>query len=191
MHYRRAFFNSSHDYEQMVLLQNQNLFSNLNKEERRDGFLLTAFTAEDFFHMNQDLCVMLAVSQKENQEKIHGYLCANIFIKNSRFEFIKTMYEFSQNISYKQKLLSQYKAFVPSPICIDKINRGTNVFFRLCNKLLQSKFITDDYELAVTLISVNNTKSMKACCGIGFKQVGQFYLGDNLFVLLILDLLWI
>ena len=55
-----------------LAIQNGNLHANLTEEQRRDGFLSAAFTAEQFAQMAREVAVMVA----DDSGQVCGYLCA-------------------------------------------------------------------------------------------------------------------
>jgi hypothetical protein len=180
MKYRRVV---SSDFQKMVELQNQNLYSVLSEEEQRDGVLLTAFREEDFRLMDQDLCIVVAL---EASEKLCGYLCASSLDPNSDFLFIRRMAERCVDLYHRGKALIHYKICIASPICIDRDHRGNLVFLKLCNALLER--LPETYELAITLISVKNSKSLSSCLAINFRIIDRFWVAENEFFLLVYEL---
>lgn len=178
MDYRRL---QLHDIPQVLALQERNLFANLNMEECSDGFLLRAFSEADFLKMDQELCVIVAVTE----ETIVGYLCASVLSIHSSLPSIVSLYTACQSLTYKEKPLTEYRAFVPSPLCIERDYRGKNIFASLCNAVLAS--LPSDYELAITFISIDNTKSLLAARAVGFQTIGQFLLDERLFWILVYE----
>lgn len=180
MDYRRACKDS--DYQQIEVLQNQNLLSQLTPEEAKAGFLLRAFSADDFRRMNADLCVMLAWDQ---QERLAGYLCANVLTEDSPFEFVRALYQQAKTVQYHGKRLTQYQVFIASPLCIDRPYRGTSLFFQLASAMLNSPQITSDYDLILTFVSVDNERSLNACRGLSFEPLEIFSIGSLRYWLLV------
>ena len=182
MIYRRPLEN---DYSQMLALQNRNLVWELTPEEAKQGCLLRAFSLDDFRAMDAELCVMLAFNA---DQQLAGYLCATRLIENSRFEVIQRIYQHCKKVSYHGKSLLQYKAFIASPMCIERAYRGTSLFFDLCSEMLKSPQITSDYELILTFVSVDNMQSLRACRRLSFQPIEIFNIKDLRYWLLVQEI---
>lgn len=181
----------SSDFPHCVALQNQNMVGVLSPKEQQAGCLLRAFSLEDFEYMHQGLGVYVAVQAG----KICGYLCANVLNPEPlgpRLLFMQRISEECQKILYGGKRLCEYRSFVPSPMCIDREYRGSRLFLDLCNTVLRGVSPPEDpekhYELAITLVSVNNARSLQSCLAIAFEIVDKFYVGQYEYFLLVCDL---
>jgi hypothetical protein len=121
----------------------------------------------------------LPPGERRNQKlgKLIGYLCINDFNKNSTLEFIRNLYAHCEFLKYKNKLIKEYKTFVPSPLCIDVSYRGTPLFLNL--SMAAMNHISADYNLGLTIISENNSRSLTACKGIGFEEISEFRFKNN------------
>ena len=196
----------SSDFPHCVALQNQNMVGVLSPKEQQAGCLLRAFSLEDFEYMHQSLGVYVSVQGG----KVCGYLCANSLeprlhsgstLKLSpeslkpvefRLLFMQRIFEQTQKILYQGKLLAEYVSFIPSPMCIVREYRGSRLFLDLCNTVLRAVSPPEDpekhYELAITLVSVNNARSLQSCLAIAFEIVDTFYVGQYEYFLLVCDL---
>lgn len=114
MEYRRA--QSVEDFQKIIELQNKNLPRVLSDIEKKDGFLSGEFTIEQFQAMNNDLCVMVCF----DNEHLCGFLVAASIEFNQQFPLAKAMTDCFSKVSYKDKLLTEYKPFISGPGCIDK-----------------------------------------------------------------------
>ena len=180
MEYRRP--STQQDYEQMVELQNRNLFSVLAPAERLDGFLNTSFTVSDFQQMNQSIGVIVAV--EDNQVK--GYLCAASLEYYRSFPFPAACIYQADKIQHQTRVLSDYRVCLVNPICIDQAYRGGEVFMRLCQAMLEVLAQTD-YEIALAFVAKANTRSLHACQKM-MNVVGQFSKNGHAFSILIRNL---
>ncbi len=176
MEYRRP---NPEDFQQIVELQNRNLRLNLSADDLTDGFLGTAFTIDQFKEMDRSIAVVVAI---EN-DKICGYLCASTPEFNESTPAPSAMLKACSRITYKGKVLTDYKFFVATPICIDKKYRGTGVYIGLCQKILE--LIPHEHELAVGFIHTENHRHLKAREKMDLEIVGQFSLGENTFHIIV------
>jgi hypothetical protein len=167
------------DFEQLVDLQNRNLISILNESEQLTGFLATAFTRQQFQEMDRELCISVCV----DAGMIRGYLCASTLEFNKNFIFPAAMIAHASHILYNKKPLLSYRCFVSSPVCIEREYRGGGVFKRLCKKLIEH--IPEEYELAISLISMQNNRSLDASTAVGMQIVAEFSLDGKSFWILV------
>ena len=179
MKYCRPF---PHHFDLLVALQNKNLISALNETERKEGFLSTAFTKEQFQLMDHLLGIIVCL---EN-DIVCGYLCATTIEFNLAFPIPAAMIENCANLQYKDRPLNSYQYVVASPSCIDKNYRGKDIFVNLCKKL--SAIIPAQYELTVSLVSTKNNTSLAAVKKIGLKPIQQFVKDGEEFWILVCEL---
>lgn len=178
MEFRRPLNN---DFEKMVTLQNENLFSVLQQSEKQNGFLSAAFTAKQFQTMDNDLCVVVCAEE----EKIIGYACASSIDYNKKIPLIAIMLKHFSEINFKNKMLSEYNSFVYGPACIDKPFRGKGIL-EVLFKNLQKSILQEhpQLELLTTIISTDNERSVSAHKKLGMEIVGQFEFSNQAFWIL-------
>jgi hypothetical protein len=179
INFRRA---QVEDFEKMVELQNRNLVSFLKENERGDGFLSTAFTAEQFQEMNKSIGVAVAY----DDEKLCGYLCCSTIEFNKKFPFPAAAIKNCDQVFYKEKPINSYNCFMANPLCIDKNYRGEGVIIELCNKALD--FIPQHYELALSFIADANQRSLSASKKVGMQPIEKFSSAGNDFWIVVRDL---
>lgn len=175
MEYRRPL---PEDFSQILDLQNKNLFSALTSSDRKDGFLSTAYTKDQFLEMDRTLGAVVGVEA--------GKVCGYIFAGTEKFyrNFIRASALLDQcaKISYRGKPLTSYRFFIANPICIDKDYRGADVYVRLCDKLLET--VPKDYDLVLGFISIENTRHLSAVKKVKMEVVGEFQSGEEKFCIL-------
>ncbi|EKD55365.1 MAG: acetyltransferase, GNAT family [uncultured bacterium] len=173
---------SPHHFEQIFSLQNKNLISVVDQKDRQNGFLSTIFTQEQFQVMNKSLGIMVALKN----DVVCGYLCATTIEFNQAFSFPAAMIKNCEDLFYQNRSLNAYQYFIASPMCIDKNFRGKEVFLNLCKALLA--IIPKQYELAVSLISTENNRSLSASKKAGAKIIKQFEEQNKKFWILLFEL---
>ena len=171
-----------HHFDQIVALQNKNLFSALVQKERSGGFLYTAFTKEQFQSMDNSLGIIVALEG----DAVCGYLCATTNDFNQEFPFPAAMIRHCAHLSYKDQDLKSYPYFIANPLCIDQFYRGTEVFLNLCKAVLA--IIPRQYEIAISLISTENNRSISACKKAGAKFIHPFEQDEKKFWIILFDL---
>ncbi|PWY55408.1 N-acetyltransferase [Legionella qingyii] len=178
MKYERPLLN---DFEQIVVLQNENLISRLSSSEKADGYLSEAFSVEQLKSMDEDICVFVC----KDKERVCGYICVNSVEYNKNIPLVASMLDCFPDITYQGKPLSTYNIAISGPVCIDKAYRGQGLFFNLYNKL--SEFLLNErpeLELYVVLISSQNLRSVNAHKKLGMEDVGAFSFDKNDFLIM-------
>ncbi len=90
------------------------------------------------------------------------------------------------SITYKDRPLTDCKAFISDPVCIDKNYRGQNILEKLVQETLA--FLSkqpDAPNLLTTFISNNNLRSINAHQKMGMDIVDQFKFNEQVFSILI------
>jgi hypothetical protein len=167
------------DYEQLVALQEATLVSNLSDAEKADGFLSRTFTAEELKAMDTDLCIVVC----ENNGSVQGFLATGTLEYNGQFDLPSTMIARFNQVNYEDKLLSAWASFIAGPVAIDKSARGTGAFQGMYHELF--RIIPEKYDLATTLISTVNTRSLRAHEKIGYESVDGFNWNNRDYIILV------
>jgi hypothetical protein len=179
MEYRRA---KNRDYTQMVALQEANLVSNLSVDEKQDGFLSRTFSAEELKEMNEDLCIVVGV----DDGTVKGLLATGTTEYNSQFDLPSAMIARYHQVAFKEKPLADWVSFVAGPVVVDKSARGTGAFRGLYDELF--RILPAEFQLAVTLISTVNGRSLSAHEKIGYQRVDGFTWNGREFVILVREI---
>lgn len=176
MNYRKPI---GDDFEKMVQLQNKYLKSVLSTEEQANGFLSVAFTADQFRAMDKDLCIAVC---SDDQDQLRGYLCSSTPQFNQQFPLLASMINRFPHIQYRNKPVSTYHSFLTGPGCVDKKFRGQGIYLNLYQKLFE--MIPPEYEIALTMISDDNPRSLNGSKNSGREVLGQFEFNGKLFWIL-------
>ncbi len=156
-------------------LQKRNLPRNLTDSEiKSQGFVTVVHSLEDLNKMNDYEKHLVA---KDN-DRVIGYLLA--MTKNSRNDIpvLMPMFDLFDNISYHGKLVSDYNYLVVGQVCFDKDYRGLGLLdksYEAYKTLFQKKYV-----FAITEISVNNVRSIKAHQRVGFVELNRYTDTNNL-----------
>lgn len=155
------------DFEKMVELQNGNLITTLG-DQKSDGFLSAAFTAEQFTEFRESVAVIVAV----DDTSVVGFACA------STVEFCKqnplpaSMIARFAGIVIGGKNLAELRSVICGPICVAKNFRGKGIFEELYSTLFRS--VGNDFDVALALVSTENPRSIKAHEKIAMTSVDNF-----------------
>src|SRR3990167_8856492 len=104
------------DFAEIMALQNRNLLAHLDLPDQQQGFLLTAFSEEQFKAMDREIAVVVAV----DHGKICAYLAASTAHFNQTVPFPATMLNYCAHLHFQGKPLNSYQLVIPNPLCIAK-----------------------------------------------------------------------
>jgi L-amino acid N-acyltransferase YncA len=165
------------DFEKMVPLQNQNLATALSDDQKSDGFLSAAFTAEQFKRMSESVAVVVALDATD----VIGFVCASTAEFNSSSPLPAAMIARFPEVMIGTQRLDKLKSFVAGPVCVDKNYRGQGVFEGLYAELFENSPV--EYQVALALISTANPRSVRAHAKLGMEVVDSFlFAGREFFI---------
>lgn len=163
-------------------LQAKNLVTNLNDDEKKDGFVTTPFSIDQI----RDLIELQGVFIALDDKKVVSYvMCASwqYWIQWPMFEY---MASFLDTLEYKGKKLTFENSYQYGPICIDKEYRGTGLFkdiFEFARKEMNKR-----YPILVTFINKINKRSYEAHVRkLGLEVITEFEFNNNNFYELVYD----
>lgn len=153
-------------FEQIVQLQNQNLYKSLSTEQQeQQGFVFAEHTVPLLQIMAAQIPQVIALYKN----KVIGYNLAMTAAMENELPSLAPMFrEFHKN-QYLGKPLIDYKFFVGGQVCVDKDFRGLGLLSKLYNATANE--VEEDYELCITEVAVRNTKSLKIHQKMGFEVV--------------------
>ena len=159
----------------LVELQNKNSIAINATLDRQDGVLASAFSAEDFAAINNDLAIVVCVHGEP--AKLLGFVCCSRPAFNQGAGLPKAMMARFDQTQFGGKSLTQWSCVIVGPVCVDKASRGTGVFEGLYEKLWQ--LIPAPYEIALALVSTTNPRSLSAHKKLAMIEVDQFIYNDK------------
>ncbi|WP_184549175.1 GNAT family N-acetyltransferase [Mucilaginibacter sp. FT3.2] len=153
-------------FEQILQLQNQNLYKSLSPEQQeQQGFVFAEHTVALLQLMAAQIPQVIAL----HQNKVIGYNLAMTAAMETELPSLEPMFREFHKSRYKGKVLTAYKLFVGGQVCVDKDFRGLGLLSKLYNAT--ANLVDDDFELCVTEIAVRNTNSLKIHQKMGFEVV--------------------
>jgi len=174
--FRRA---KPEDFPAILKHQSANYVGNLSLEERGEGFLSAEFTPDQVAEMASDLGIIVVGDFKS----VFGYLCSHRCEFNHRSPVLAKMIETFDRVRYEGRPLRSYKVFIYGPACIDRPHRGRGLLRGLYEAL--KKEVAGKFEVGITFVARNNPHSLRAhVVGLGMAEVGEFEIGDNVYVIL-------
>jgi len=157
------------DLLQIINLQKDNLSNGLsNVEKNNQGFVTVSHSLKDLLKMQQyEQNVIL-----KDKDKIVGYLLA--MTKNSKLDLpiLIPMFEIFDEIYIQSKKISEYNYLVVGQVCIEKSYRGMGLLDKMYT--YYKNVFQNKYDFAITEISTENKRSIKAHQGIGFEEIYRY-----------------
>jgi hypothetical protein len=144
------------DLEGILLLQHDNLMTNLQREDLSQGFLSIEFTREQIRKINGELGIFVAVQDK----RVIGYLMAETLEFAVQSPLIAHMLKRLKDVFFDDHPISSYSLFVYGPVCIDRRSRGRGVLEGLFNGMLRT--LKGEYDVGVAFVSEQNPRSLHA-----------------------------
>lgn len=165
---------NAEDIDGVLLLQEKNLVTNLNEEQKKNGFVTTPFTAAQL----EELISRDGLFVLQDGPDIQGYVAAagwDYFAGRPMFD---TMIELFGSIEYKGTIISKDNSFQYGPICIDSRLRGTDAFpilFHEMRKEMSKRFL-----IGTTFINKLNERSYQAHIRkVNIDVINEFTFNNN------------
>lgn len=145
------------DIPQVLQLHSKYQIDTIEEEDKKDGFVTTAFTKEQ----------LTALIEKEDglfiaikDDTVIAYVMAASWQFWSVWPMFAYMIEQLPNLSYQNKVLSVDNSYQYGPICVDKSVRGTGVLEAIFAFAL--KEMSKRFEFLVTFVNKINPRSFEA-----------------------------
>lgn len=153
----------------ILALQKNNLPKFISEEEKKtQGFVTVHHSYEILEKMNNAESAIIA---KDGNEVIAYLLAMRKELKND-IPVLVPMFEILDKIIYKGMALSEYNYIVVGQVCVSKNHRGTGLLDKCYDEY--KKYLSSQYDFAVTEIDKENLRSIKAHKRIGFELLHNY-----------------
>ena len=160
---------SNSDLEGILKLQQANLLENLDKTSiEKEGFVRVKHSLEDLQTLQKEEGHVIAVVE----DKVAAYILAMTKESRDKIPMLLPMFEQFDSLAYRGKAIATYDYMAVGQVCVGKEFRGLGLFKQAYDAYRH--FFKDKYEFAITEISLNNTRSLRAHEKIGFKTIHTF-----------------
>lgn len=160
---------SDDDVRGILALQQKNLKKNLTLEQiQSQGFVTVEHEYAVLKAMND---AQPSVIVKDGDTVVAYCLAMLPQFKNGVPE-LKTLFEAIDEIDYDGQTLKDFNYVVMGQVCVGKGYRSMGFFDGMYQKLREE--LSTKFEMCVTDISTNNTRSLKAHARVGFIPVKDF-----------------
>ena len=172
MIYRNA---TIEDIPAIFELQKKYHVSTIDEADKKDGFVTTLFTKEQFEELIQ---TENGISLACDGERIVGYAMAASWEFWSKWPLFQHMIQDLPNTQYKGQTLSVENSYQYGPICIDKDYRGTDVLPKLFT--FSAEQMGKRYPILITFINHINPRSYEAHTRkLGLDIIKNFQFNNN------------
>ena len=145
------------DIEKVLELHFKYQIDSINEEDKKDGFITTAFTKEqmiDLITLEQGLFIAVV------DEKVVAYVMSASWNFWSRWPMFAFMVEDLPNLEYLGQKLSVKNSYQYGPVCVDKEYRGSGVLEKIFEFARQN--MVKRFPILVTFINKINQMSFEA-----------------------------
>ena len=163
------------DIGEVLKLQNKYHVDSINEEDKKDGFVTTAFTKKqltDLVNKEQGLFIGL----KNNH--VVAYLMSASWEYWSQWLLFEHMIKELGNVKYLGMALDTNNSYQYGPVCLDKSIRGSGaleLIFDFAREKMSKK-----YPILVTFVNVANRRSYVAHIKkLGLTEVNKFEFNKN------------
>jgi len=156
-------------------LQKRYHVSTVSEQDKKDGFVTTLFTNEQFAEI---ITKENGLSIACDNGKVIAYAMAASWEFWSQWPMFQFMIGDLPNVNYKGVQLTQENSFQYGPVCIEKAYRGTGV---VCNLFESSRrTMCKRFPILVTFINQANPRSFAAHTQkVGFEVIKPFDYNSN------------
>lgn len=160
---------SNSDLEGILNLQRENLLENLDQETiQKEGFVRVKHSLEDLANLQKDEGHVIA----DFQGKVAAYILAMTKQSRDKIPMLLPMFEQFDSISYAGKKVSDFNYMAVGQVCVGKDFRGMGLFAEAYQAYRD--FFKPKYDFAITEISLNNKRSLRAHEKVGFETIHTF-----------------
>ncbi|MBT5935128.1 GNAT family acetyltransferase [Sulfurimonas sp.] len=171
------------DIPSVLELHSKYQVNTIKEEEKKDGFVTTAFSAqelEELITTEQGLFIGV------QNEKVMAYVMAASWQFWSRWPMFAHMIKDLHNLTYLGQTLSVENSYQYGPICIDKSVRGTEVLPEIFDFTREE--MSKRYPILVTFVNKINPRSYEAHKRkLGLEVIQEFEFNGNYYYEMVYD----
>ncbi len=160
---------TNEELEQIIALQQANLFKNVSEEEKRtEGFVTIEHSFDILDQMNKVCAHTIAKCGSE----VVGYALSMHPMFRNKIEVLEPLFDL-----LNQRILKSDSFIVMGQVCVSKNHRKKGIFRGLYEAM--KKHVAAEFETILTDIDAKNTRSLQAHYAIGFTPMASFNSGGQ------------
>lgn len=163
------------DIPQLQALQQKYHVSSIREEDKKNGFVTTLFTAEQFQELiERENGISLAC----DADQLAGYAMAGSWDFWSKWPLFQQMIADLPNVTYLGRTLNTQNSYQYGPVCIDMAYRGQGVLEELFR--YSTSQMSKRYPVLITFINQINERSFAAHTRkVGLEVIKTFSFNGN------------
>lgn len=163
------------DIDGILKLHNKYQIDSIKEEDKKDGFVTTAFSQEELKNIIvQEQGIFIAIQNDE----VMGYVMSASWQYWSKWPMFAFMIEDLPKLEYLGQTLRIGNSYQYGPVCIDKRVRGTGLLEQLFDFALES--MSQKYPILVTFVNKINERSYEAHKRkLGLEVIQEFEYNNN------------
>ncbi len=163
------------DIDGILKLHNKYQIDSIKEEDKKDGFVTTAFSQEELKNIIvQEQGIFIAIQDDE----VMGYVMSASWQYWSKWPMFAFMLEELPKLEYLGQTLRIGNSYQYGPVCIDKRVRGTGLLEQLFDFALES--MCQKYPILVTFVNKVNVRSYEAHKRkLGLEVIQEFEYNNN------------
>ena len=163
------------DIDGILKLHNKYQIDSIKEEDKKDGFVTTAFSQEELKNIIvQEQGIFIAIQDDE----VMGYVMSASWQYWSKWPMFAFMIEDLPKLEYLGQTLRIGNSYQYGPVCIDKRVRGTGLLEQLFDFALES--MSQKYPILVTFVNKINERSYEAHKRkLGLEVIQEFEYNNN------------
>lgn len=161
---------SEADVRGILALQQANLRKNVPAHVQiEQGFVTVEHDPDVLTRMNQAAPSIIA----KDGGTVIGYALTMLPEFGTDVPELLPLFDLINTLSYDGKPLQDFSWYVMGQVCVADGYRGQQIFDRMFQH--HKEVYGNHYQLLITDISANNTRSLRAHARVGFKSLHEFY----------------
>ncbi|UFH54441.1 GNAT family N-acetyltransferase [Spirosoma sp. KNUC1025] len=161
---------SEADVRGILALQQANLRKNVPLSVQVDqGFVTVEHDPAVLLRMNQAAPSVIA----KDGDMVVGYALTMLPEFGNDVPELLPLFELINTLTYNNKSVQDYTWYVMGQVCVADGYRGQRLFDRMFQH--HREVYGNQYQLLITDISANNTRSLRAHARVGFESIHEFY----------------
>ncbi len=160
---------SKSDLQGILDLQWENHLSRVSDEVKQaDGFVTVRHTPEQLLALQSIAPHVIALEDN----LVVGYILAMTKASRDLIPVLIPMFDQFDQVSYRDKKISDYEYMVVGQVCVAKDQRGKGLFDQMY--AAYQKEYSESYAFAITEIALSNIRSLAAHKRVGFELIHKF-----------------